>query len=389
MEKLAIRGGKPVITKAFPKWPIWNERDEKAVADAVREGVWGVHGTRIEQFAEKFAKFQNLKHVVPVANGSVAIDVAMQALDIGPGDEVIIPDYTFMATALGPVRSGAKLVLADVDPGTHCIDPQCVEKAITSKTKAIIVVHLGGHPCDMPSLVGIARKHGIAVVEDCAHAHGAILGGTSVGSFGDICTFSFQSSKTLACGEGGAVATNSDRLAGLCWAFHNCGRVPGETDYNHYLAATNYRMGNLQAALLLAQIERLERQCNVRDSNGRYLTELLSEIPSIAPQTRGAKVDRHGHYLFIFTLAEGIPRNAFRAALEAEGVPTQLEYPAIHSLEFVRKMRLGADAYPNSSAAAGRSVWLYHRALLGERGDMESIAAAIRKVLQHKDELEH
>jgi dTDP-4-amino-4,6-dideoxygalactose transaminase len=387
MERLAIMGGKPAITTGFPGWPVWDATDEQAVAAAVGEGVWGIGGSKIDEFAKKFAEFQHLKHVIPVSNGSVAIDVALQAIGVGPGDEVIVPDYTFMATALSPLRNGAKLVLVDVDPSTFCLDPEAMNAAFTAKTKAVIAVHLGGHPCDMPRIVELARKHGMYVIEDCAHAHGAILDGTYVGSFGDICTFSFQSSKTLAAGEGGAVGTNSDRLAALCWSYHNCGRVPNEPDYNHYLAGTNYRMGNLQAALLCAQIDRLEAQCGVRDENGKYLTQLLSEIDLITPQARAAKVDRNGHYLFIFLVDDSIPRDAFRGALEAEGVPTQLEYPTIHSLDFVRKAGAAEGTFPNSSMVAQRSVWLYHRALLGGRMQTEAIASAVRKVVQSRDEL--
>ena len=216
MKKLAINGGAPTIKKAFPAWPVWDETELQSVKSAVEGGVWGIHGPKLVEFAEKFAAFQHVKYALPVANGSVAIEIVLEALGIGAGDEVIVPDYTFMATAVAPIRLGAKLVLVDVDPDTFCIDPQCIQEAITDKTKAIIPVHLGGHPCDMESIMILAEKYVLHVIEDCAHAHGAIWDGSYVGSFGDAGTFSLQSSKTLCCGEGGAIVTNSERLFGIC-----------------------------------------------------------------------------------------------------------------------------------------------------------------------------
>jgi dTDP-4-amino-4,6-dideoxygalactose transaminase len=388
MEKLAIRGGTPIITTKFPAWPIWDETDARTVADAVREGVWGIHGRRIDEFAETFSRFQHLKHVIPVANGSFALDLAVEAVGVGPGDEVIVPDYTFMATALAPMRCGARPVLVDVDPVTCNMDPQKMANAISSKTRAIIVVHIGGHPCDMTAIMSIAEKYGIPVIEDCAHAHGAAWEGTSVGSFGSVATFSFQSSKTLPIGEGGAVATNSDRLARLLWALQNCGRAPGEPDYNHYIAATNCRMGNLQAALGVSQLARLEEQCRTRDANGRHLMGLLSRISGILPQGVDARVNRHGFYLFIFQVDDDrVPRDAFREALDAEGVPTELPYPSIHSLDFMRTRGLSTGCFPASDRIADRAIWIYHRVLLAERKDVELIAGAVEKIMHNREQL--
>lgn len=388
MEKLAINGGTPHITKPYPAWPVWDESDAKSVADAVREGVWGIHGKRIQDFAEAFGRMQHLKHVLPVANGSIALDLAVEALGVGPGDEVIVQDYTFMATALAPMRRGARPVLVDVDPLTGNMDPAKLAGAITSRTRAIIVVHIGGHPCDMTAICAIAEKYGIPIIEDCAHAHGATWAGTYVGSFGSICTFSLQSSKTLAVGEGGVVATNSDRLARLLWALHNCGRAPGEPDYNHYLAATNCRIGNLQAALGLSQLARFEEQCSRRDQNGRYLQGLLASIKGIRPQGCHASVGRHGFYLFILQVHDtSIDRDAFKAALHAEGVPTELHYPPIHTLEFMRTHGLVEGSFPGSTYVADRSIWIYHRVLLGERQDLQRIAEAVDKVMRNREQL--
>ena len=387
MEKLAVRGGTPLITKKFPAWPVWDEADTKAVADAVREGVLGHPGTD-RGVCQGFLPFQHLKHVIPVANGSIALDLAVEALGAGPGDQVIVPDYTFMATALAPMRCGAEPVLVDVDPVTGNMDPQKMAEAISSRTRAIIVVHIGGHPCDMTSIVTIAEKYGIPIIEDCAHAHGAMWDGTYVGSFGSICTFSLQSSKTLAVGEGGLVATNSDRLARLLWSLHNCGRMPGEPDYNHYLAATNCRLGNLQAALGLSQLARFEEQCKTRDANGRHLMELLSRIDGILPQGVQAKVNRDGFYLFIFQVDdESIPRNAFREALDAEGFR-----PSCPIRRFIRWSSCARGASPPapspaSDRIADRAIWVYHRVLLAGKKDLEQIAGAVEKVMSNREQL--
>jgi len=387
MKKLAINGGEPTIKKEFPAWPVWDELELQSVKEVIESSVWGVDGQKLVEFAEKFAAFQHVQYALPIANGSVAIEVALEALKIGEGDEVIVPDYTFMATAVAPIRRGARLVLVDVNPDTFCIDPQHIQEAITDKTKAILPVHFGGHPCDMESIMTIAEKYALHVIEDCAHAHGAIWDGRYVGSFGDAGTFSLQSSKTLCCGEGGAIVTNSERLFGICRSISNCGRAVGEPDYNHYINSTNYRLGELQAGLLLGQMTRLEAQCTKRDHNGKILTGLLEQIDGIKPQARDPKLGRHGHYLFTFLLENDIPREPFNKAIEAEGVPIQLEYPAVHTLEFIKKKKLGEGEFPVSEHIANRSVWLYHHALLGTEEEVSLIAEAIKKVIEHKNEL--
>lgn len=387
MAALAISGGKPVIEKMWADWPVWDQAEIAQVKEVIESGKWGIGGRKVAEFAAQFSRFQHVKHTLPVANGTLALELALEALEIGAGDEVIVPDYTFMATVVAPIRRGAVPILADVDPDTYCIDPDQAAAKISGRTRAIIPVHLGGHPCDMTSIMELSDKYGIPVIEDSAHAHGAIWDGTYVGSFGDVGTFSLQASKTLNCGEGGAVVTNSDRMYRKMWALHNAGRVPGEPDYNHYIPGTNYRITELQAGLLLAQMGRLESQCEKRDKNSVLLNELLSKIDGVKPQARHPKVGRHGHYLYIFTLQDDVPRDPFKKALEAEGVPVQLEYPALHTLECIRTRGLGEGAFPNADRAARRSVWLYHHALLGSEEQTALIAQAVKKVLDHKDEL--
>ncbi|RLE70172.1 MAG: DegT/DnrJ/EryC1/StrS family aminotransferase, partial [Thermoprotei archaeon] len=205
MAKLAIKGGKPIRTKPFHGWPVYGEEEEKALLEVLRSGLWGIGGKKNEEFAEKFAEYQGARYGVTCVNGTVAIEISLRALDIGFGDEVIIPAYTFMATAQAVLYVNAFPKFVDIDPETYTIDPKEIEKAITTKTKAIIPVHVGGAPANMDEIMEIAEKHGLYVIEDAAQAHGARWGDKGVGTIGDFGTFSFQSSKNITAGEGGMI----------------------------------------------------------------------------------------------------------------------------------------------------------------------------------------
>ncbi len=384
MEALAVNGGRAVITNKFPDWPMWDQTDIESVSDVVRSGKWEWHnGTRVPEFEKRFAEFHHANFALSCANGTVAIELVLEALRIGAGDEVIVPDYTYTATAMAPIRCGASVVLVDVDPNTFCIDPLLIERAITDKTKAIIPVHFGGHPCDMDAIMELAQKHGLYVITDCAHAHGAQWAGKYVGTLAHAGTFSFQGSKTLSCGEGGAILSNDENLMRICRSLHNFGRVIGESPYQHDIPGTNYRLGELQAALLLSQQARLEQQCRRREENGKLLTDLLSRIDGIKPQARAPSLTRHGYYLFTFIIERDIPRNAFRTALAAEGVPVQLEYTAVHTHEYIRKMGLSNGDFPVSDRLASKSIWLFHNCLLAEPEQVSLIAEAVKKVLDN------
>jgi len=388
MANLAISGGSPTITMGFPAWPMWNETDIGAVNEVVCSGEWEWRGgSKVVEFEKRFAEFQHAGIALTCTNGSTALETVLEALGIGEGDEVIVPDYTFMATAAAPLRRGAGIRLVDVDPGTFCIDTQLIEPAITGKTKAIIPVHFGGHPCDMDQIMVLANEHGLFVIEDCAHAHGAQWQGRHVGTFGNAGMFSFQASKTLSCGEGGAIVSNDANLMTVCRSLLDAGRVVGESVYHHELAGTNHRMNELTAALLVAQLGRLEDQCRQHDENGKLLTDLLAQIDGIKPQSRAPGLTRHGYYLFTFVLEAEVPRAAFKRALVAEGVPVQLEYPAVHTLEFIRKMGADAGKFPTSTRLASRSVWLCHNCLLADEAQIRLIAEAVSKVLANQGEL--
>jgi dTDP-4-amino-4,6-dideoxygalactose transaminase len=386
-DKLAIHGGKPAIEGAFPSWPIWDDQERQGLENVLKSSVWGVQGHAIPEFTRKFKELQKASYVLPVFNGTIAIVLALEALGVQPGDEVILPDYTFMATAVAPLKVFAEPVLVDVDPDTFCMDPEQFRKAVTSKTKAVIPVHFGGNICDMEAICSIAAEHGIRVIEDSAHAQGASVNGRCAGTFGDIGTFSFQSSKTLTCGEGGAVTTNSEEIFNALYSYHNCGRIGDRPDYAHHLPGSNYRLGQFQAAVLSAQIDKFPSQSELRDRNGKLLTEMLNDIEGVRPQKRAANLTRHGYYLYTFILEADIPRKAFKEALAAEGCLVQLEYPAIHTLPFMEPYVNKNAEFPVSALLGDRSVWFYHNALLGTEKQIEQTAKAVRKVISAEGSL--
>ncbi len=407
MPTLAILGGAPAKTKPFPLWPIYDELERQALNEVLESRVWWrTPGTKTLAFERQFAAYHQAKHGIAVTNGTHAIEVALAAIGVEPGDEVIVPNSTFVATASAVLFAGALPVLVDVSADTYCIDPELAESAISEKTKAIIAVHLGGCPADLDQLVAVAQKHGIALLEDAAHAHGSEWRGRKVGTFGIGGTFSFQASKTMTAGEGGMIISDDDAFERLARSTHDCGRMPGEWFYSHYIYGSNYRLSEWQGAVLLAQLTRLDEQTARRHQNGRRLDKLLREIPGISPQPHDARITRNGHYAYIFHYDKrafaGLSTERFVAALEAEGIPTQAPYPALHQLALFQsgayRQRLsGAQAqgahgfleaaFPNAIRAANETVWITQNALLGDEQDMQEIAAAIRKIGKYAKQL--
>lgn len=407
MPKLAIHGAPPSKTKPFPLWPIYDDLEREALNDVLESRVWWrTPGTKTREFEDKFAAFHQAKHGIAITNGTHAIEVALAALGVGPGDEVIVPDATFVATASAVLFAGALPVLVDVRADTYCMDPELAAAAITEKTKAIIAVHMGGLPADLDQLTAVAAQHGIALLEDSAHAHGSEWRGRKIGTFGKGGTFSFQASKTMTAGEGGMIITNDDEFERLARATHDCGRMPGEWFYSHFIYGSNYRLSEWQGAVLCAQLTRLEEQTARRHQNGRLLDSLLGSIPGISPQVQDERVTRNGHYAYIFHFDSrafsDIPRRQFTAALEAEGIPLQAPYPPLHQLDVFTngsyRQRLSGEQaaqahdflhqpFPNSIRQAEESVWIMQNALLGDEEDMHEIAAAIRKIHDNVQEL--
>ena len=398
-DKLARDGGTPVRTAPFPAWPVWEGADEKALLEVLRSGVWGRNaGTQVVAFEEEFAAFQGTKHCIAVVNGTCALELGLRVLDVGFGDEVIVPSYTFVATPAAPLFLGAIPVFADIDPDTFELDPASVEAAVTPRTKAIIPVHIAGQPPDMDGILAVARKHGLRVLEDAAQAHGAAWRDQGAGGIGDLGSFSFQSSKNLNAGEGGAICTNDQELAELAWSVMNVGRLREGAWYQHERLGWNYRLSEFHGALLRAQLTRVPEQMARREANARYLDTNLAEIPGIAPQHRPPEVTGHAHHLYMLRYDPaafgGHDRAAFIQALNAEGIPCSPGYDwPCHEQNAVKNsvrdilQKLGrADdpldrPLPNTDRIAHQQgVWLPQNALLAEERDMRQIVDAVAKV---------
>jgi dTDP-4-amino-4,6-dideoxygalactose transaminase len=390
-----------------PAWPQYDDQERQALLEVLDSGVWWrTPGTQTLQFEQEFATYHKAKHGIAVTNGTAALEVSLAALGIGPGDEVIVPDFTFVATASAVLFTGALPVLVDVRPDTYCLDPELAEAAITERTKAIIVVHMAGHPADLDRFLKIAQKHNLYLIEDSAHAHGSEWNGQKIGAFGNIGTFSFQQSKLMTAGEGGMIITNDNELERLARSVHDCGRMPGEWFYSHFIYGSNYRLSEWQGAVLRQQLSRLDQQARQRNTNAAYLNEALGEIEGITPQHRDPRCTCNGHYAYLFHYDQAafanLPTQRFIEALEAEAIPTQASYPPLHDLAVFQsgayRQRLGQPEpdrdhaflqaeFTNTQKAAWETVWLVHRVLLGTEADMRTVVAAIRKIQRHAKSL--
>jgi|SRR5208283_1444181 len=407
MAELALMGGKKTKHKAFPLWPQFDDQERQALQEVLESRVWWrTPGTRTLQFEQEFARFHGARHGIAVTNGTAALEVTMSGLGIGAGDEVIVPDFTFVATASAVLYAGALPVMVDVSPETYCIDPQLAEVAVTPRTKAIIAVHMGGNPADLDALAALAKRNGIALIEDSAHAHGSEWKGRRIGALGTAGTFSFQSSKLMTAGEGGIIITNDDAFERLARSVHDCGRMPGEWFYSHYVNGSNYRLSEWQGAILSAQLTRLDAQTLRRHHNSRLLDNLLSRIPGITPQKLAARCTRNGQYAYIFHVDSkefaNVSVERLIEAMIAEGVPNQASYPPVHLLDLFkngeyRKRLCGSQGtechafldanYPATQRAARETVWIPQPALLGDEEDMQEIAAALSKIQKFAKEL--
>jgi dTDP-4-amino-4,6-dideoxygalactose transaminase len=396
-EKLAMDGGTPVRTKPFPRWPVFDEREVDALREVVESGNWGGFpspNVQASRFAEAFAASQTAAHGICTSSGTTALEVALKAAGIGPGDEVIISALTFVATAAAPLYMGAVPVFADIDTDTWCVDPDAVEAAVTERTKAIMPVHLGSRMADMDRIMQIAQRRGLRVIEDCAHMQGGFWQGKGAGSIGDLGCFSFQNSKLMTAGEGGIILTNDEELAARCHAYVDCGRLrPGDKpSYSQGVFGWNYRITEFQAAVLRVQLERLPEQTRVREANKRLLTERLEAIEGVATlrlDERFTTPSGYGMYFKYFRDQCGdVSRNRFVGALRHEGIPASGDFYAPvykDSLFAWQDTNVPVDYSevhcPNAERAAfEQSVWLPHQLFLGPAEDVDDIATAIEKV---------
>ncbi|MBV6642346.1 MAG: DegT/DnrJ/EryC1/StrS family aminotransferase [Cyclobacteriaceae bacterium] len=397
-EQLAINGGPKTINKKF-NWPIFDQSDVEAIQEVAQSGAWGNPDCKglVEEFEKAYAAYCGAKYAISCVNGSVALRLALIACGVKPGDEVIVPPYTFIASASIILEANCVPVFVDIEPDTYNLDPTKIEAAITPRTKAIIPVHFAGQACDMDAIMAIAKKHGLRVIEDAAHAHGGEYKGKKLGSIGDAGSFSFQSSKNLTSGEGGIVVTNDEALYDMMNSLRNVGRVKGGVWYEHHNLGCNYRITQLQAALLLKQLSRLEDQTRKRDENGQYLNGLLKDIEGIEPLKRGNGETLHTYHIYIFkydkTKFNNLPKKEFADMLAAEGVPSFMGYPEpLYKQPLFQKKNFLCYAIPEEVDYTGVScpesekacyddaVWIMQHAMLGTQEDMDLIAAAIHKI---------
>ncbi|MGZ0147703.1 DegT/DnrJ/EryC1/StrS family aminotransferase [Kribbella sp. WER1] len=394
---LAVDGGTPVRTADFPAWPVGDEHEEAALLRVLRSGKWGsTHGDEVVQFEREFAAAHQADHATCVANGTLALVAAYQAAGVRPGDEVVVPPYTFVATASAALLMNAIPVFADVDPATHLLDPAAVEKAITPRTRAVVAVHIGGRPCDLDALSEVCTRYGVALVEDAAQAHGASWRGRRVGAIGDLGTFSFQSSKNLSAGEGGIVVTNRADLNDAVYPLVNVGRTRGGAWYQHDHLGYNLRLTEFQAAILRVQLTRLPEQAKRREDTARRLDQGLRQYAEIAVAPDDPAVTEHGRHLYLFRLrkATAVERHRFVEALQAEGIPCSPGYPGLHRNQAIRRRvadllrDAGRDepAYdcPVTDQLVADTVWLPQQVLLGDESDTADVVTAVEKVLRHR-----
>lgn len=358
MSELAILGGPKTRTEPYPAWPVWDQRDVDAVAEVVQSGRWGgfpYPGPKTAELAKKFSELQGGGYAVVMINGTITMEVALRAAGIGWGDEVIVPGYTFQATASAPMSAGAIPVLVDVDPNNYCLDPQAAEKAITSKTKAIIPVHLGSNMADMDAIMALAEKYNLIVIEDCAHAHGAKWRGQGAGTIGHFGSFSLQSSKTLTSGEGGILLCKSAEHAALAASIIDCGRphaLGGGPEDVHGLSIQggNFRLSELQAALALVGIERFPAQAKQREEMAAYMDEALSEIKGVRLLKRDERHTTRSFYEYVFAIKPqdfGMEHDLLVGALDAEGIDCGMGYPAMTHYELFQPQK-SKLAVPNA-----------------------------------------
>jgi dTDP-4-amino-4,6-dideoxygalactose transaminase len=408
MAELAIAGGRPVRTTPYPDWPHGDDEDVAAVEEVVRGGRWGGFpepGPKAEAFEEAFASYQGARHGVLMANGTVTMEVALKALGIGWGDEVIIPALTFAATVYAPIAAGALPVIVDVTPDTWTIDPDLVEAAITPRTRAIMPVHLGHQMADMDRVMEIAHDRGLAVVEDCAHAHGQRWNGLGAGCIGDFGSFSHQSSKIMTAGEGGSLLTNDDQLARLAHSIIDCGR-PKDAAETEYTFGANYRLGELQAALLTVAMRRFPEQQAQRATLGAIFEGMAADLPGVRVMPHDPRITRWSFYRYVVAIEPdafaGRTNSVVCDALEAEGVGAWTGYepmsnydlfqPSLSRLpvavEHASRLDPATMSFPVAEAAGLReSVYIDENVFRSDRAGVEQAVEALAKIQRHADEL--
>jgi perosamine synthetase len=407
----ALLGGTPVHQGTWPKWPEWRQAWEPSILEVLRSGVWyRGSGGRVAEFETAYAKLLGAKRCLATASGTTALIVGMHVLDVDAGDEVIVSPFTFIASYNAILIAKALPVFADTDPATLTIDPASIESRITERTRAIMPVHIYGLPCDMDPIAALARKRGIAVIEDACQAWLAEYKGRKCGTIGDLGCFSFQNSKHLPSGEGGAITGNSDELIDRAGSYHDCGRSYGgfKGEGQNFTRGGNFRMQHFQAVMLMQQFDKLLQDTARRQENADYLSAGLKQIPGIQP-VRLPENSRAVWHLYPFRYDaekfQDLPREKFIRAMRAEGIPLSGVYgeqyhhglieEALNSRGFKRlfspqrlkEYRESFQVLKGNRQVCATTVALTQNHLLAARADMDHIIEAVRKIQAHGAEL--
>jgi perosamine synthetase len=410
-KKLAINGGEKIRTAKWPQWPYWDQSAEQGILEMFRTGRWWRgNGEHVEEFEKKYAELIGAKRCVATASGTTALITAMYVLGIDAGDEVLVSPYTFIATYNAILMHKALPVFVDSDPETFLMDPKKIELKINDRTVAIVPVHIYGLPVDMDSVNDTAKKHNLKVIEDACQAWGAEYKGKKAGTLGDLGCFSFQNSKHLPAGEGGAITGNNEDLLDLCHSFHNCGRSFGNMKAapGNPRRGMNFRMQQSQALILMSQMKRFEKDNDTRLSNALYLDKKLKEIPGIVPYKHANGATRGVYHLYPFRYIKekfnNIPKEKFIRALNAEGITASNGYgkqnkdgmfeEALNSRGYKRlfsearlKQWRDENNLPGNDLLCDQAVTFYQSMLLGTKADMDDIVNAITKIYENRDSL--
>ena len=409
--KPAILGGQPVRTKSWPSWPVWDRGAEESILSVLRSGNWyRGRGTKVSEFEKKYAELMGAKRCLATASGTTALLVALHVLGVDAGDEVLVAPYTFIATYNVVFLTKALPVFVDTDVATFTMNPDKIEERINERTKAILPVHILGLPADMDRINAIAKKHNLVVIEDACQAWLAEYRNKKCGTLGDLGCFSFQNSKHIPAGEGGAVIGNDEEIMDRCYSFHNCGRPYGsvKATSGYPVLGSNRRMQEFQAVILMSQMKRIKKDADTRLENALYLTSKIKDIPGIIPYKLADGATRSAYHLYPFRYKKeyfnNVPRSKFLSALSAEGIPCSGGYgpqnkdglieEALNSSGYKRlysSMRLKRyreeNHYPDNDQLCKEAVWFSQSMLLGTKGDMDDIADAILKIYENRDKL--
>jgi perosamine synthetase len=363
--------------------PLLDGNEEKYLVDCVRTGWISSEGSYVKRFEEEFVTRVNRKYGIAVTNGSAALDAAVVALGIGPGDEVILPTFTIISCAAAIVRAGAIPVVVDCNPDTWNTDLEKIAERITTKTRAIMLVHIFGLPVDVDPILALAGEHGLKVIEDAAEMHGQLYKGKACGSFGDISTFSFYPNKHITTGEGGMIVTDDPELAQRCRALRNlCFKA--EQRFVHDELGWNFRMTNLQAAVGVAQLEQLDRFVTIKRQMGKRYTELLADLPGIRLPLVRTEYAENIYWVYGLVLEDDVPFDAREAMarLGKLGIGTRPFFWPMHEQPVFLKMGLfGEESHPVAERISRRGFYIPSgMALTTEQ--IDQVAGSVREMLQ-------